>query len=592
MRPVSEAGRLAPARVVLAGVCIVIFSTAFELIEPVATVGPVSFTTSELAAGVFLASCLYWWVVARPPLSGRRALDLAVLLFVAGNFLSSVLAEDRPSALKYSLRMTFAALVYFGMSRLPGKKYHSHMVVAAAVAVTVLVVVLVGLVETFIFARYYMNPLSAFQEGVTTFGSFYNLRTTSTLPFPTVLSFYLEITLPVILALTLWLAARARSAPGQRLLYAASLTFMALVFVVQVYTYTRSGLVALPLALAAGLALAFVLRLDRRVRWMLVMALALLPLVTGVLILASNSVAVRFNLAQQEQRYNATYSMARMPSGMAPGQEYTATVRVTNTSRIDWARDGRERVFISYRWVRYPELERGDAVSRPTLLPHDVPVDATTDVEVVFDTPADHGRYLLLFDLFKTHVSWFSDAGVYPLVVPVEIDAAGSRTFELAEEPPLSRIIITEPILESVSRSKLWEAAWLMFKDSPVLGAGSDQFRLRYGEYVPGTRHDERLRTHNIFLEALANNGIVGLATMVYLLGAAAWTQFRLARGNDSGEGFRYFGLALLMSTFVYVLHGLLDVYLWQTGVLFMFFTLLGLTSWLAFEAKGGGAAD
>ncbi len=36
-------------------------------------------------------------------------------------------------------------------------------------------------------------------------------------------------------------------------------------------------------------------------------------------------------------------------------------------------------------------------------------------------------------------------------------------------------------------------------------------------------------------------------------------------------------GAALVM----YVLHGMTDYLLWQTGMLFMFFTLIGLVSWL-----------
>ena len=37
-----------------------------------------------------------------------------------------------------------------------------------------------------------------------------------------------------------------------------------------------------------------------------------------------------------------------------------------------------------------------------------------------------------------------------------------------------------------------------------------------------------------------------------------------------------------------YVVHGMLDCFLWQTGMVFLFFTYLGLTSWLDHESKMG----
>jgi O-antigen ligase len=585
MQPASD-NSSTPARIVLAGACIAIFFSAFELIEPIISLGPIVFTSSELAAAFFFMTVAYWIVREPAWIMPWRALDLAVFLFLAVSFVSSSLAEDRPSALKFSLRMTYAALIYFGISRLPGRKYKSHIVVSGAIAMTVLVVVLIGFVETLIFSRYYFQPLSIFQEGVATFGSFYNLRTTSTLPFPTAFSFYLELTLPVLLALALWYFGSGDSWWKSKRYYIITVAGIAAVYFLQIYSFTRTGLVALPVALIVGALLAWYFRLGKNVWRLFSLAVLMLPALVVILSLVSNTVAARFGLAEQEMKYDADYALVKLPEGLMPGEEYIATVKVTNISKVDWTRDGRARVFISSRWIKYPDGERAEVDPIPSLLPGDLAIGDTADAKMTFTTPDEYGRYILVIDLFKRHVSWFSDAGSYPLLVPIEIDAAGSRTFQPEEVLSLEKVTISEPILESVPRSKLWEAAVRMWRDHPLLGVGSDQYRLRYGEYFPESRHDERLRTHNIFLEALANNGIVGLLVMVYLLGAAAWTQLGIARDRGNEDDLRYYGLALLVSMTVYVLHGMLDIFLWQTGATYMFFALLGLTSWMAHAAK------
>jgi len=72
-------------------------------------------------------------------------------------------------------------------------------------------------------------------------------------------------------------------------------------------------------------------------------------------------------------------------------------------------------------------------------------------------------------------------------------------------------------------RSELWQVAWKMSGDHPVVGVGLNNFRTRSSEYVrePGSLSDvaliaERPRVvHNLYLELLAETGVIGLA--IYL---------------------------------------------------------------------------
>ncbi|MBI3303818.1 MAG: O-antigen ligase family protein [Deltaproteobacteria bacterium] len=76
------------------------------------------------------------------------------------------------------------------------------------------------------------------------------------------------------------------------------------------------------------------------------------------------------------------------------------------------------------------------------------------------------------------------------------------------------------------SRIPLWLAAWAMFLDAPVLGHGPHTFVLLYRSYLDGLSLptwlpvDTRVVSwaHNLYLEVLAERGVVGLTALGFLL--------------------------------------------------------------------------
>ena len=276
------------SRLVLVAACLAMLFTAFEIKTPVISLGPVSFTTSELAAGFLIIASLAYASANLSWYLSRRALDLAVLLFLVVNFLSAALAaEDKPGAFKFALRMTYAALVYLAVSRLPARS-RSWLWLAGGVTAALMIVTVVGLLENFISAVQWSDLLEPFQEGAITFGTFYNVRVSATLPYPTVFSMFLELALPMSLALGLWLVGR-QARRGRRLwLAAATIALLAAVMALQVFTYTRSALVATPVVLLAGAALAAFYGYGRRVWIFLGLGVIFLAATVGVSVLFSN----------------------------------------------------------------------------------------------------------------------------------------------------------------------------------------------------------------------------------------------------------------------------------------------------------------
>ncbi len=88
-------------------------------------------------------------------------------------------------------------------------------------------------------------------------------------------------------------------------------------------------------------------------------------------------------------------------------------------------------------------------------------------------------------------------------------------------------------------RTDLWKVGWRMAEANPVRGVGAGNFRDASAHYVltePGKIADSEFIidqprfAHNVYLEVLAELGVIGLALFLALLGAAIGTGLKAAR--------------------------------------------------------------
>ncbi len=102
------------------------------------------------------------------------------------------------------------------------------------------------------------------------------------------------------------------------------------------------------------------------------------------------------------------------------------------------------------------------------------------------------------------------------------------------------RIAQTVPgqVPDTEGRSTIWQVGWRMAKDNPVRGVGLGSFQTSSIHYVlePGTleRADQIIDTpkvaHNIYLQALAELGVIGLGMFCAILFFPVWCALRAAR--------------------------------------------------------------
>jgi O-antigen ligase len=209
----------------------------------------------------------------------------------------------------------------------------------------------------------------------------------------------------------------------------------------------------------------------------------------------------------------------------------------------------------------------------------------------------------LAFALIGLYLSFSRSAIVALLLVPFFF-VGGRRMLMLAPliavlllfaTPGLSRerfATLTQSGAEFATRSEIWRTAGSLWSEHPVVGVGLGQFPDAYSksrvpgkEFLPNTALQPPPHAHNLFLQSLSEQGIIGTIALLAVLAAAIRTALRLRRLED--PTLSLIGSAGLASLTAFLIHNQFDVTpLEGTGI--YFFGLLGLLSAATGIAKGG----
>jgi putative inorganic carbon (HCO3(-)) transporter len=117
---------------------------------------------------------------------------------------------------------------------------------------------------------------------------------------------------------------------------------------------------------------------------------------------------------------------------------------------------------------------------------------------------------------------------------------------------------VTDENFSVLERLAHWRAGWSMFEDRPWLGVGIGNYAASYSRYALPYWYEPLGHAHNVFVNFLAETGILGLGAFLGFWLAVVWTAARYAWcGGQS------WGMALafgLVGTWTYlVVHSLFD---------------------------------
>jgi O-antigen ligase len=135
---------------------------------------------------------------------------------------------------------------------------------------------------------------------------------------------------------------------------------------------------------------------------------------------------------------------------------------------------------------------------------------------------------------------------------------------------------------EISTRVDIWKTALSIWESHPLIGVGLGGFPQAYSQaqvpgkvFLPSTVFQPPPHAHNIFLQLLAEQGLLGLLAFAAILLAAVRTTLRLRRRSDRQA--RLLGSGLLAALAAFLVHNLFDVTFEdpQTGL--YVFVLFGL---------------
>jgi hypothetical protein len=541
-------------------------SLPFEPIRPLASLGFFNLNHLKLLEGAIVVLWLFSLFSLTRPGSLRRLPreSWAAAAFLGVAALSALLAEtDRVDALKFVGRLATGVFALLVVRQLVLRRPDRIVGLLWAITIGAAVSALLGLSE--VAGLLGLEPvLRLFKLAPTRVGA--DLRLSASFQYATIAAAFFELVAPLAIALAATQVHRWRRV----LAYGAA----GLCSVTVVLTLTRAGIGAL----AAAFALLIVLACARP-RW------RRLALPTGLACIGAAIALValgarmrnfdsRFETENDWGWYSASYEAPTTLTISADGP-IGAVITARNTGQVTWTTGGPQGFALAYRWLS------ADAASQLALpavvfdLPHDVAPGETVQVNVDILARVPPGDYRLAWGMLQQHVLWFHDRGYPDAETLVHVTGTAPDVEQVVDAQPRDDLAAAPP---PVTRAELWGAALTIFRQHPLLGVGPDNFRHIYGAYLGLPTWDDRVHANNLYLELLADVGVIGAIAFAILVALPIASLIRASTLPTTT--LRALWLAgFAASLLAYFLHSGLDAFLDFTAVYLLFWVVLGLAA-------------
>jgi hypothetical protein len=539
-------------------------SLPFEPIRPLISFGFLNLNHLKLleaAIGIlWILSLARQGVMRRPPRETWMA-----GLFLGLALLSAFLADtDRDEAVKFVGRLASGVFAFLVVRQMVQDRLGRITALLWAITLGAGLSALLGLGE--VAGWPVLEPvLRVFKVAPTRVGP--DLRLSASFQYATIAAVFFELAAPLALVLA------AIEVDRRRRILATAIAGVCSVAVV--LTLTRAGIIALAAAFGLLLVLA-----SARPRWRRLALPTGVACATGAIALAGLSVRMRnFDSRFQTENdwgwYAATYDVPATIT-VAPGDATDAVITARNTGEVVWTAGGPQSFALGYRWLSADAASELRVPATVLDLPHDVAPGEAVELNVGVAARLPPGDYRLAWGMLQQQVLWFHDRG-YPdaeTLVHV-IGGTSSALASAVDTEPRSDLSASLP---PVPRAELWGAALAIIRQRPVLGVGPDNFRHIYGAYLGLPTWDDRVHANNLYLELLADVGVLGSVAFGLLVAFPIVGLLRGLRSRSTPSQALWlagFGASLL----AYFLHSGLDSFLEFTPIFLLFWVIVGLTS-------------
>jgi hypothetical protein len=322
---------------------------------------------------------------------------------------------------------------------------------------------------------------------------------------------------------------------------------------------SRGGLLTAALVLVTLAALG-----AARVRQGAMLALGSLAAAAFVVGLARPVLLLRgMNLAGEVPWFAGHFELGDPMPEIHVAQEARLRVQVRNVGELGWETTDPMPMSIGVQWL---DSAGASAFEEPLArLPHPVPPGATALLDMKVTAPEAPGRYALRWQLVGGETSFEAPATASSDVL---INVIGSPVAPSRARPP------ARPAQRQITRLELWRAGLRMWKTRPFLGVGPDGFRRLYGTYMGPRLLDTRVNANSLYVETLAERGLVGAASLAFVIVSVVGVAWRSSRHGGPQDPLIVASSAALLA---FGLHGIFDSVMAFTPLCGLFWIHVGL---------------
>ena len=531
----------------------------FEAIPPVFA----SLSDEKLVLLLLAATWLLLGLRALPTRDEARALVPTVALVLVA-LVSAVLAPDfGDEALRFVWRLAILAFVMLVSLRLARDPARATGLLWAIVVGGGLSAAL-GLAEALGWST--LEPLfKLFKVAPTRVGG--ELRVSASFQYATIAAMYFEMVAPLAVVL----AATAR----RYWLRVMALAVAALCTADVVLSLTRAGAVTLLVVYAIFLGASLSNASWRRLREPTLVGVATLVGGSALLLARNPVVDLRLFTESDADWYGAAYS-APAALEVTSGGSTGVSLEVRNQGRITWVSSGPHPFALGYRWLSADGMQVLDVPLTEVTLPRDVSPGESVQLQASVHVPnLPAGTYRIDWGMLQRDVLQFYERGWADAETRVQVGPAPDGA---PASPPSTTLRDDSEAPWVVGRMYLWTAALHMVQVHPLLGVGPDNFRHFYGAELGLETWDERVQANNLYLEILADLGIVGLAAFAWVIARPVTVSVRLFR-SPAQQPAAYLRLGAGAALVAFLVHGLADSFLAFTPTALLLWMMLGLLS-------------
>jgi hypothetical protein len=473
-----------------------------------------------------------------------------------------VLAPDfNDAALKFVWRFVAAAFVFTITLRLAREPRHLRGLLWA-IAIGAGMSALLGLAEA-LAGPAFEPVLRLFKVAPTQVGG--ELRVSASFQYATIAAMYFEMAAPLAIVLA--------TSTTRRWLRLLGVAIACLCTANVVLSLTRAGMLTLGLAFALLLLAACRRRGPQRVLLPTLLSAGVLLGGAAILTLHNPVFDMRLLTESDADWYGAAYSA---PSRLRVDADQMASVAldVRNEGRLVWSSSGTHPFVLGYRWLTADGSGVLDVPPGEVPLSHDVAPGEIVHLQTAVAVPnLPVGAYRLDWGMLQREVLQFYERGWADAQTQVDVGP-----------PPSGLAAVMPAILPRddgeapwvVGRLDLWGAALRMVAARPLLGVGPDNFRHLYGPQLGLETWDERVQANNLYLELLADMGVLGLAAFGWLIGVPLAHAARILRSRR-GDADAVLVLGMALAVIAFLVHGMLDSFLAFTPTALLLWMLLAM---------------